>query len=114
MLSTAEAEYVAVTHASKEAIWLHHLIGDLLLEFNSSTTLLCNNQSAVQLTHSDNYHARTKHINIQYHFIHDIIERREIELVYCPTNNMTADILTKALPHFKVFKHVHCLGLRCP
>ena len=113
-LSTAEAEYVAVTHASKEAIWLHRLIGDLLPEFNSSTTLLCDNQSAVQLTHSDNYHARTKHIDIPYHFICDIIEHGEIKLVYCLTNDMTTDILTKALLRFKVFKHAHCLGLRHP
>ena len=113
-LSTAKAEYVVATHASKEAIWLRRLIGDLLLEFNSSTTLLCNNQSAVQLTHSDNYHARTKHIDIRYHFICDVIKRREIELVYCLTDNMTTDILTKALPRFKVFKHAYCLGLRCP
>ena len=113
-LSTAEAEYIAVTHASKEAIWLRCLIGDLLPEFNSSTMLLCDNQSAVQLAHSDNYHAHTKHIDIQYHFIRNVIERGEIELVYCPTDDMTADILTKALPCFKVFKHVHCLGLRRP
>ena len=113
-LSTAEAEYVVATHASKEAIWLRCLIGDLLPEFNSSTTLLCDNQSAVQLAHSDNYHTHTKHINIQYHFIHDVIEHGEIELVYCPTDDMTTDILTKALPCFKVFKYAHCLGLCRP
>ena len=113
-LSMAEAEYVAATHASKEAIWLCHLIGDLLLNSNSSTMLLCNNQSAVQLTHSDNYHAGMKHIDIRYHFICDVIEHGEIELVYCLTDNMTVDILTKAWEHFKVFKHVHCLGLRRP
>ena len=55
MLSTAEAEYVVVMHASKEAIWLRHLIGDLVLHINNLTTLLCNNQSTVHLTYSDNY-----------------------------------------------------------
>jgi hypothetical protein len=52
----------------------------------------------------DNYHARTKHINIQYHFIHYIIEQGHIHLIYCPTDEMTADILTKALPSIKA-KH---------
>ena len=114
MLSTAEAEYVAAMHASKEAIWLRHLIGDLVSHSDNSTTLLCDNQSAVHLAHSNNYHARMKHINIWYHFIRDIIERGEIELLYCLTDDMTADIFTKALTHFKVFKHVHSLGLCHP
>ena len=114
MLSTAEAEYVAATHASKEAIWLRRLIGDLVSHSDNSTTLLCDNQSAVHLAHSDNYHARTKHIDIRYHFIRDVIERGEIKLLYCPTDDMTVDIFTKALTHFKVFKHAHSLGLRRP
>ena len=113
-LSTAEAEYVAATHASKEAIWLHCLIGDLVLHSDNSTTLLCDNQSAVHLAHSDNYHVRTKHIDIWHHFIRDIIERGEIELLYCPTDDMTADIFTKALTRFKVFKHAHSLRLCHP
>ena len=113
-LSTAEAEYDAAMHASKEAIWLCRLIDDLVLHINNSTMLLCDNQSAVYLVHSDNYHTRTKHIDIWYHFIHNIIECGEIKLLYCPTDDMTMDILTKALLHFKVFKHTHCLRLRCP
>ena len=114
MLSTAEAEYVAATHASKEAIWLRRLIGDLVSHSDNSTTLLCDNQSAVHLAHSDNYHVRMKHIDIRYYFIHDVIERGEIKLLYCPTDDMTADIFTKALTRFKVFKHAHGLGLRRP
>ena len=113
-LSTVEAEYVVATHASKEAIWLRRLIGDLISHSDNSTTLLCDNQSAVHLAHSDNYHARTKHIDIRYHFIRDVIEREEIKLLYCPTDDMTADIFTKALTRFKVFKHAHGLGLCCP
>ena len=114
MLSMAEAEYIVATHASKEAIWLRCLIGDLVSHINNSTMLLCNNQSAVHLVQSDNYHARTKHIDIWYHFICDVIERGEIKLLYCPTDDITADILTRVLLHFKVFKHTHCLGLRHP
>ena len=113
-LSTVEVEYVAATHFSKEAIWLRRLIGDLVSHSDNSTRLLCNNQSAVHLAHSDNHHAQTKHINIQYHFICNVIEHGEIELLYCPTDDMTADIFTKALTRFKVFKHAHSLGLHRP
>ena len=76
--------------------------------------LLCDNQSAVHLVQSDNYHAHTKHIDIRYHFIRNIIECGEIKLLYCLTDDMTTDILTKALLRFKVFKHMHCLGLCRP
>ena len=50
------------------------------------------------------YHPRTKHINIRFHFIHWIIENGSIHLIYCPTEDMLADTLTKALPSLKV-KH---------
>ena len=55
-----------------------------------------------------------KHIDIWYHFIRNVIERREIELLYCPTDDITVDIFTKVLTRFKVFKHAHSLGLHCP
>ena len=95
-LSTAEVHNVAVTHAAKEVIWLRHLIKELFPDLLSLTTLCCNNQAALKLAISNNYCVRTKHINI----------------VYCPTDDMTADILTKALPSWKVTHHTMGLGLR--
>src|SRR5487761_336488 len=113
-LSTAEAEYVAATHAAKESIWLRRLTGDIYPSVASAITLYCDNQAALRLAQDDNYHARTKHIDIRYHFIRDVVERGEIELQYCPTDDMTADILTKALPRWKVSQHAIGLGLRRP
>jgi hypothetical protein len=113
-LSTAEAEYVAATHASKESIWLRHLKGDLSSSITMATTLFCDNQAAIRLAKADNYHARTKHIDIRFHFIHDVVERGEISLAYCPTDDMTADVLTKALPRWKVTQHSLGLGLESP
>jgi hypothetical protein len=72
-LSTAEAEYVATTHASKEAIWLRRLISEPFPLSTSPTTLYCDNQAAIKLTIDDNYHARTKHIDIRYHFIRQVV-----------------------------------------
>jgi hypothetical protein len=111
MLSTAEAEYVAATHAAKECIWLHRLIGELFPSIISKTTLLCDNQAALTLATDDNYHARTKHIDLRYHFIREVIAGGAIDIVYCPTDDMTADILTKALPRWKVLYHRLGLGL---
>ncbi len=110
-LSTAEAEYVATTHAAKEAIWLHKLIFQLFPNLNTPTTLYCDNQAALRLVTDDNYHARTKHIDLRYHFIRQVTASGALHLVYCPTDDMTADILTKALPKWKATYHVTSLGL---
>ena len=113
-LSTAEAEYVAATHAAKECIWLRRLTGEILPPVTEPTTLHCDNQAALKLAQDDNYHARTKHIDQRYHFIRDVVKRGHVELEYCPTDDMTADILTKALPRWKVSQHTRGLGLHRP
>ena len=114
-LSTAEVEYVAAMHATKESIWLHCLIGELFPNsILQSTTLLCDNQAALHLAMDDNYHARTKHINIRYHFICDVVLQGMIKMLYCPTDDITVDILTKVLPCWKVACHRLRLGLSRP
>ena len=111
-LSTAEAEYVAATHAAKEAIWLCKLIGKLFPTLLASTTpLYCDNQATLKLATDDNYHARTKHIDIRYHFIQHVIATGVLKLLYCPTEDMLADMFTKALPKWKVAAHIHALGM---
>ena len=112
-LSTAEAEYVAATHMAKEAIWLCWLIHQSFPLPTLPTTIFCNNQAAIKLAYDDNYHAHTKHIDIQYHFIRQVISEGIISLVYCPTEDMAADFLTKSLPKWKVLTHTCTLGLHC-
>jgi hypothetical protein len=111
-LSTAKAKYITVTHTAKEAIWLHCLIRELFPNSLTSTMLFCDNQATLKLAINDNYHTWTKHINIQYHFIHQVINSKDIVIIYCPTNNMTADILTKALSSWKVTHHTMEHGLQ--
>ena len=113
-LSTTESEYIAATHASKEALWLRSLIQQLFDIKLSPTTLYSDNQSAIALTKDHQYHARTKHIDIRYHFIRWIVEQGSIRLIYCPTDDMVADSLTKALPSAKVKYFAAELGLAVP
>jgi hypothetical protein len=69
VLSMTEGEYVAATHAAKEALWLRSFIGMVFGSTLNPTTLFSDNKSAIALSCDHQYHARTKHINIQYHFI---------------------------------------------
>ena len=112
-LSTVEAEYVAAMHAAKECIWLCCLIGELSPLPLSTTTLYCNNQADLKLATDDNYHVRAKHIDIHFHFICQVMASRAIDICYCPTDDMTANILTKVLLCWKVLCHALGLGLHC-
>jgi hypothetical protein len=103
-----------VTHAAKEAIWLCSLIQQLFGTTLSPTTLFSDNQSAIALSKDHQYHAHTKHIDIRYHFIRRIIEEGSIRLIYCPTDDMIADTLTKALLSAKVKHFAAELGLASP
>ena len=103
-LSTTEAEYVAATHTAKEALWLRTMISELYGNIQGPMTLHSDNQSAIALTKDHQYHTRTKHIDICFHFIQWVIEQGKVKLVYCPMNDMLADTFTKALPSVKV-KH---------
>ena len=103
-LSTTEAKYVAITHAAKEALWLRLLIFQLFELDLEPTILFSDNKSTIELTKDHQFHPRTKHINIRFHFIRYIVESSSIQLIYCPTDDMVANTLTKALPSAKV-KH---------
>jgi hypothetical protein len=110
-LSTTESEYVAAMHAAKEALWLRSFIGQLFVPLAEPVTLFSDNQSAIVLTKDHQYHARTKHIDIHFHFIRWVIKEGKLRLVYCPTGDMVADTLTKALPSPKVKHFTAELGL---
>ena len=109
-LSTTESEYVAANHGMKEALWLRSLLSEVFRGFKDATTLFSDNQAAIALTRDHQYHARTKHIDVRYHWIRWVIEQGSLRLVYCPTDDMVADVLTKSLPSVKV-KHF-AAGLR--
>ena len=113
-LSTTESEYVAITNAAKEGLWIRSLLSQLFPGKLDMTTLFSDNQSAVALAKDHQYHARTKHIDIRFHFIRYVIENGSIRLIYCPTDDMVADMLTKALPSAKVKHFASQLELSAP
>lgn len=110
-LSSTEAEYVGTTHAAKELIWGRMLLKELGLPQKTPTILHCDNQGAIALARDNQYHARTKHIAVRFHFIRQAIEEQSLTLTYCPTADNMADMFTKALPHAKLSKLVGDLRL---
>ena len=93
-LSTTEAEYMALCQTGKEAIWIQKLFKELGLK-DIETCLLEDNQGCLALAKNPINHARSKHIDVQYHFIREKVEQKEFNLEYCPTDKMLADVLTK-------------------
>jgi hypothetical protein len=106
-LSTTEAEYMAITEAVKEAIWLRGLFSEIYGKMQV-VTVYCDSQSAIHLTKDAMYHERTKHIDVRYHFIREILAAGDIVVSKIGTKDNPADMLTKPLP---ATKFVHCLDL---
>lgn len=100
-LSSTEAEYIELTQATKQVIWERRLLKNLGHPQSAPTTIFEDNQSAMSLAEKPGDHRRTKHIDVQYHFIREKIESKEVQVEYCPTGQQLADIMTKALPREK-------------
>ena len=111
-LSTAEAEYVALTYAGREAIWLKDVLSQALKLKLTPITLRCDNTSAVSISKDDVFHARTKHIDIYWHWIRQQVSNGTIHVEFVSTHDNVADIMTKALPEPKVNHFVDLLQLR--
>jgi hypothetical protein len=94
-LSTAEAEYISLAEAVKEAVWLRKLLKDFGVTQKEPTCIYEDNQSCIAITQNPVFHPRTKHIDIKYHFTREMIKRSEVQIIYCPTEMMIADCLTK-------------------
>ena len=109
--SSTEAEYVALSSATQEAVWLRRLMEDLGREMATPTTIYEDNQGAIELAKNAKYHNRTKHIDICHHFVRERVVSNEIQVIYCPTGDMIADIMTKGLAKIAFEKLRDLLGV---
>ena len=96
-LSTTEAEYMAISEACKEAIWLRGLYTELC-RVTSCTTIFYDSQSAICVTKDQMFHERTKHIDVRYHYIRDVIAQGDIKVCKINTCDNPADMMTKSVP----------------
>lgn len=111
-LSSTEAEYRAVTEAGQELIWLRNMMNLLGYGDSKPTKLETDNLGAMHLTTKSIFHGRTKHIEIQYHWIREVVSQGDMTVVHCPSTEMMADLLTKSLGKQQFFKLRRMIGLR--
>lgn len=97
-LSTTEAEYMAMSSAVQEALWLTGLLSELYI-VNYPITIFGDNKGAIDLSRNAKYQARTKHIDVRHHFVRDYVQKNVIKIDQVSTKEMVADMLTKSLPY---------------
>ena len=98
-LSSTEAEYMALSEATQEAVWLKAFMNEIgEATGNDPLTVYEDNQGAIALAKNPEFHKRTKHIDIRYHFVREKVKDDQVALEYCPTQDMLADIMTKPIP----------------
>eukprot|EP00253_Pinus_taeda_P014945 PITA_14945 len=110
-LSTAEAEYIATSMASCEVVWLRKLFSELFGHVLDTTVIYYNNQRGLRLSENPVFHDRSKHIDIRYHFILDMVQRGIIRQHHIGTDEQVADILTKPLGKVKFLTFRERLGV---
>jgi len=96
--SSTEAEYKALVNGTNEVIWLQYLLRDLQILSISSPILWCDNLGATYLSANPIFHARTKHVEVDYHFVRDRVAKKEIQIRFIPSQDQLADVFTKPLP----------------
>ena len=94
---TAEAKYIAATHAAKQILWHQLLFNKLEIPQPKTSILFLDNQAAITISHHPEFHTQTKHIDIAHHFLRDLVESGMIEVIYIQTCENLADVFMKGL-----------------
>jgi hypothetical protein len=108
---TTDAEYIALSESCQKAMWLRLFTHELNFPQPGSTLLLCNNNGTRVLANNPLHHARSKHIDVHYHYIRECVDSLDVIVKYVPSTDNVADIFTKVLPHPAFERLCGLLGL---
>ena len=95
--SSTEAEYKSLENATVEIIWVESLLEELGIKKNHISCLWCDNLGATYLSANPVFHARTKHVEIDFHFVREIVAQKLLEIKFIPTGDQVAEGFTKPL-----------------
>jgi len=110
--STCDAEYMGLSHAAKEVVFIRQLLSELSISLPAPTTLLGDNQGANAIARNPTHHQRSRHVRIREHFVRDMVRLGDIVITYIATADMVADIFTKSLSPKPFLFHREGLGIR--
>ena len=110
-LSTTEAEFVAAASSACQVVWLRRILTILNQEQSNPTVVFCDNISAIKLSKNPVMHGHSKHIDVRFHFLRDLVKDGILELIHCSTQQQVADILTKPLKLDTFLKMRNLLGV---
>ena len=96
-LSSTEAEYIALTHAVKEALWLKAFLVEIQVEDVVRIKIHCDNQGSIALSKDNIFHRCTKHIDIRYHFFCKAVTVQNVVVEYVVIEDSIVDMFTKVL-----------------
>ena len=101
--SSTEAEYRALSHASTEVAWLCSLFSELGISLVNTLVIWCDNQGVGALATNPVFHSRTKHIEVDFHYVHEQVLDQKLVVSYVPFVEQVADLFTKPLsiPRFQ-------------
>ncbi|SCV70659.1 BQ2448_3421 [Microbotryum intermedium] len=109
--STTESEILAASMATKEAVWLRQVATNLYVPQQLATIIHEDNQATIKIANNPAHHVRTKHFSVVHHFVREGVGFGEVKLVYCDTDSMVADTLTKGLGCTKFERHRQSMGM---
>ena len=109
-----EAEYVACSGVVQEAVWLRRFLQhlEIVTDAPNPMTILCDSTTTLTYAKDPKYHGKTKHIDIRYHYIRDMVAQKEVVLKHISTSQMIANPSTKPIARDVFQTHVKSLGLR--
>ena len=100
-LSTQEAEYMSLSSACRELVWLRALLAELGIVYSSAIPLYNDNAAAIALARDPVQHRRNKHIDIRHHYIRELVRSKVVDIEWLSGKELVADFLTKPLAHHK-------------
>lgn len=110
-MSSTEAEFIALSEATKELVWLKRLCAEFDVDIEDTTPIFTDSQSSMKIITNDGFSDRSKHIDTKFHYTKDMVTKKEVRLIYCPTDENIADMLTKPLGSIKLAKMRKKAGL---
>jgi histone deacetylase 1/2 len=108
--SSTEAEYKSLANATAEVMWVQTLLNELGIPHPPAQSLWCDNIGATYLSSNPIFHARTKHIEVDFHFVRERVARKLLDIRFIPSGDQVEDGFTKALPirQLEAFKYGEC------